>query len=602
MEVKTPERGTERPVALDATTACEAFQLTADAHPERVAIRTKGDEFSCTWREYADRVRQVAAGLAALGVGKGDTVALMLVNRPEFHFADAGAMHLGAVPFSIYNTYTPEQIQHLVKDADCAVAITEQAFADRLLAARGASDELKRVVVVDGEPPDRAMSLDELMTRGDPDFDFEGAWRAVEPGDLLTLIYTSGTTGPPKGVQITHANICETIRSYDRIIRFPDVGRGVSYLPMAHVAERNVSHYLPMLCGFEITCCPDARRVIEYLPEVRPTWFFAVPRIWEKLKAGLEQMLAAMPEEQRKPVQAALDASLEKVRIEQRSDEVPEELAKRVARADDEIFANLRSHLGLDQLEACNVGAAPTPPEVIEFFHSLGIPLAELWGLSETTGAGACNPPERIKIATVGPPGPGIDVKLASDGEVLVKGPVVMKGYRNLPGVTAEAFTEDGYLKTGDIGEFDEDGYLRIVDRKKELIITAAGKNLSPANIEARLKQIPLTSQVIAIGDRRKYVGALLTLDPEAAKTWASEHGVGGDLESLAKNEELIAEVQMGVDQANEQLARVEQVKRFRILPVDWEPGGDELTPTMKLKRKPILEKYAAEIESLYED
>jgi long-chain acyl-CoA synthetase len=601
MEVKTAERGTERPVALDARTACEAFQLTAEAHPDRVAIRTRDDEFSCTWGEYAERVREVAAGLASLGVGKGDTVAIMMVNRPEFHFADAGAMHLGAVPFSIYNTYTPEQIEHLVKDAGSSVAITEQAFAERLLAARDASGTLEHIVVVDGDPPQGTMSLDELISRGEDDFDFEAAWRAVEPDDLLTLIYTSGTTGPPKGVQITHNNICETVRSYDEMIQFPDGGRIVSYLPMAHVAERNVSHYLPMLCGFEITCCPDARKVIEYLPEVRPTWVFAVPRIWEKLKAGLEQMLAGVPEEQGKRMQDALDASLEKVRLEQRGEEVPEELADAVAKADEEVFSNLRARLGLNDLEACNVGAAPTPPEVIEFFHALGIPLAELWGMSETTGAGTCNPRERIKIGTVGPPGPGIDVKLAEDGEVLVKGYVVMLGYRNLPEKTKETFTDDGYLMTGDIGEFDSDGYLKIVDRKKELIITAAGKNLSPANIEARLKQIPLVSQAIAIGDKRKYVSALLTLDAEAVKAWASEHGVDGDLESLAENEELIKAVQEGLDRANEDLARVEQVKRFKILPADWEPGGDELTPTMKLKRKPIAEKYADEIDSLYD-
>jgi long-subunit acyl-CoA synthetase (AMP-forming) len=239
---------------------------------------------------------------------------------------------------------------------------------------------------------------------------------------------------------------------------------------------------------------------------------------------------------------------------------------------------------------------------VIEFFHALGIPLAELWGMSETTGAGTCNPRERIKIGTVGPPSPGIDIKLAEDGEVMVKGPIVMKGYRNLPDKTAETFTDDGYLLSGDIGEFDEDGYLKIVDRKKELIITAAGKNLSPANIEARVKQIPLVSQAIAIGDKRKYVSALLTLDPEAAKSWASEHGADEDPEKLAQNEELIAEVQRGMDAANEELARVEQVKRFRILPTDWEPGGDELTPTMKLKRKPIVEKYSDEIDSLYDD
>ncbi len=600
MEARTAERSTDQPAGLRAKTACEAFQATAEAHPDRTAIRTRGDEFSCTWGEYAERVRSIAAGLAALGVDRGDTVALMLTNRPEFHFADAAAMHLGASPFSIYNTYTPEQIAHLLTDAESSVVITERAFGERILAVREKVESVKQVVIVDGDAPEGTISLDDLAGRGDDDFDFEAAWKAVEPDDILTLIYTSGTTGPPKGVEITHANICETVRSYDDMIQFPDGGRIVSYLPMAHVAERNVSHYLPMLCGFETTCCPDAREVMAYLPEVRPTWFFAVPRIWEKLKAGLEQMLASAPEDERKATAKAMDAALEKVRLEQGGEEVPEELTSRVAEADEEIFSKLREHLGLDQIEACNVGAAPTAPEVIEFFHALGIPLAELWGMSETTGAGTCNPPDRIKIGTVGPAAPHCEIKLAEDGEVMVKGPIVMKGYRNLPDKTKETFTDDGYLLSGDIGEFDDDGYLKIVDRKKELIITAAGKNLSPANIEARLKQIPLVSQAVAIGDRRKFVSALLTLDDEAAKSWAKEHGMDRDPEKLAESQELIEEVQRGVDEANEELARVEQVKKFKVLPADWEPGGDELTPTMKLKRKPIAEKYADEIEALY--
>ena len=601
MQVETVGRTTERPAALDARTACEAFQATAAAHPDRTAIRTRHDEFSCTWGEYAERVSELAAGLASMGVSRGDTVALMLSNRPEFHLADAGVMHLGGAPFSIYNTYTQEQIEHLLSDAGSRVVITEQGHLETILAVADALDSVEHVVVVDSEARGDAISLEDLAARGDPEFDFEAAWRAVEPDDVLTLIYTSGTTGPPKGVQITHANICETVRSYDDLIEFPDGGRIVSYLPMAHVAERNVSHYLPMLCGFTITCCPDAREVISYLPEVKPTWFFAVPRIWEKLKAGLEQMLASAPAEQREAAEKALSAAVEKVRLEQRAEPVPAELAASVEAADKEMFSGLRSHLGLDELQACNVGAAPTPPEVIEFFHALGIPLAELWGMSETTGAGTCNPPDRIKIGTVGPPAPNVEIKLAEDGEVMIKGPVVMKGYRNLPEKTAETFTDDGFLLTGDIGEFDEDGYLRIVDRKKELIITAAGKNLSPANIEARLKQIPMVSQAIAIGDRRKYISALLTLDVEAAGLWARERDLDADSAALAGNEELVAEIQRGVDRANEELARVEQVKRFAILPSDWEPGGDELTPTMKLKRKPILEKYATEVEALYD-
>jgi long-subunit acyl-CoA synthetase (AMP-forming) len=266
------------------------------------------------------------------------------------------------------------------------------------------------------------------------------------------------------------------------------------------------------------------------------------------------------------------------------------------------MFSKLRAQLGLDQLVAVNVGAAPTAVEVLEFFHAIGIPIGELWGMSETCGVATCNPPGRIKLGTVGPPVPGVEIKLADDGEVLVRGDSVMPGYRNMPEKNAETIDPDGWLLTGDIGELDEDGYLRIIDRKKELIITAGGKNLSPSNIEAELKLIPLVDQAVAIGDEKKYISALLTLDPDAAAAWAKAHGVeGASIAELAANEELIAEVERGVEEANESLAHVEGVKRFKILPEPWEPGGDELTPTMKLKRKPIADKYASEIDALYE-
>jgi long-chain acyl-CoA synthetase len=598
MEITAAERRTEKPVALDARTMCEAFQKTADTHPDRTALRLKDDEVSISWGEYAERTRTLAAGLAALGVGKGDTMAIILTNRPEFHLADAAAMHLGATCFSIYNTYSPEQIEFLVGDAENRVVVTEQAFLDRLMAVKDGDNALEHVVVVDGDAPEGAMTLDELAERGDEAFDFEAAWGAVEPDDTLTLIYTSGTTGPPKGVQITHGNMTETVRSYDEIIAFPDAGRVVSYLPMAHVAERNVSHYLPMMLGFTVTCCPNAREVTKYMPEVRPTWFFAVPRIWEKLKAGLEGMLEGLEDkEQQKAIRSALDVSLERVRAVQAGEQVPDDLEQRWREADEQVLSGVREMLGLADIESCNVGAAPTPPEVIEFFHALGVPLSELWGMSETTGAGTCNPPDRIKIGTVGPPAPGVEVKLAEDGEVLVKGPVVMSGYRNQPEKTSETFTDDGFLMTGDIGEFDDDGYLKIVDRKKELIINAAGKNMSPANIESKLKSAgPLIGQAIAIGDQRPYNVALLTLDPDGIPSL----GLGDSVEELAENEEVLEKVQAEVDAANEDLARVEQIKKFKLLPTDWEPGGDELTPTMKLKRKPIAEKYAAEIDALY--
>jgi long-chain acyl-CoA synthetase len=576
MEATTATR-TTRPAGLDAATVAEAFQLTAQAHPDRPALRLKDDDFSITWAEYADKVRRTAAGLAGLGLERGATMGIMLTNRPEFHWFDAAALHLGATPFSIYNTYTSEQVEYQLEDAGARIVVTEKAFADRI-------PEVEHVIVVDDGG--------DVEPHASEDFDFESAWRAVEPDDLLTLIYTSGTTGPPKGVQLSHANLIAAVNGFDEVISFPDDGRVISWLPMAHIAERACSHYLPMLLGFTTTCCPDPRQVVAYLPDVKPTWFFAVPRIWEKLKAAIEAGVAAEQDAARKQAtEWALGVGLKKVRAEQAGEAVPDELAQEYAKADELVLSKIRARLGLDQVESVNVGAAPTPREVIEFFHAIGVPLAELWGMSETTGYGTCNPPDRIKIGTVGPVSPGVEIKLAEDGEVLIRGPVVTSGYRNQPDTTSEAIDAEGWLHTGDVGEFDEDGYLKIVDRKKELIINAAGKNMSPANIEAKLKaSSPLIGQAIAIGDGKPYNVALITLDPDVRPGFVEQHG----------EDAVAAEVQRGVDAANEQLARVEQIKKFTVLTDDWQPGGDELTPTMKLKRKPIHAKYAQEIEALY--
>jgi long-subunit acyl-CoA synthetase (AMP-forming) len=587
--------------ALKEDTICAAFQVTAKQFPDRVAIRTKGDELSMTWAEYAEKVEKLAAGLAGLGLKRGDTIGVMLNNRPEFHWVDAAAMHLGATPYSVYNTYSAEQIEYLVSDAENAIVITEQAYLDTILKVKEACGSVEHVISVDGG--EGTMSLDELEAAADGDFDFEAAWKAVEPDDVLTLIYTSGTTGPPKGVQITHANEVAAGRSFDKIIQFPEGARAVSYLPMAHIAERSCTQYLPIIFGFTVTDCPDAREVVGYLPEVRPNWFFSVPRIYEKLKAAIEAGVAHEEDEQKKQAtEWAIDVGLKKVRAEQAGEEVSDELAQEYAKADEMVLSKIRERLGLDSLEALNVGAAPTPREVIEFFHALGLPLAELWGMSETCGAGCCNRPDHVKIGTVGPPAPDTEIKLDEDGEVLVKAGYVMKGYRNLPDKTEETFTEDGYLRTGDIGEFDDDGFLKIVDRKKELIINAAGKNMSPAYIEAKLKtSSPLIGQAVCIGDARSYNVALITLDPDAIPGFAKENGIDdSSAESLAENDKVRDEVAAGVERANGNLARVEQIKKFTILPTDWEPGGDELTPTMKLKRKPIAEKYSEEIEALY--
>jgi long-subunit acyl-CoA synthetase (AMP-forming) len=602
MEVSASERyvsGGPAP-GLQLQSLYEAFAATVERLGDDVALRS--GEQTLTWSELAAQVGRIAGGLASLGVGKGDTVALMLSNRPEFVACDLAAVALGAVPFSIYQTSSPEQIAYVAGDAKARIAIVEAAYLDAFEQAREELPEVEHVVVLDAEGGTETLAGLEAL---DPDFDAAAAGAAVEPDDLLTLIYTSGTTGPPKGVQLTHRNLFTLVSSMEGVIDFPERGgRAISWLPAAHIAERGANYYTPVIKGLEIAICPDPREIIQFLPQIRPTWFFAVPRVWEKLKAGLEAMLAGLPEEQRQPVERGLAAGLEKVRHEQRGEPVPEDVAAAAAKADEEMFAALRQQLGLDQAQAVSAGAAPTPLEVLEFFHAIGIPVGELWGMSETCGIATVNPLDRIKLGTVGLPVPGVELKLAGDGEVLVRSEANMPGYRNMPEKTAETIDAEGWLHTGDIGELDEDGYLRIVDRKKELIINAAGKNMSPASIESKLKAAsPLIGQVAAIGDGRRYNVALIVLDPDFAPVWAQGEGIAdADLESLAAHDAVRKAIAGAVEAANERMARVEQIKKFKILPAEWAPGGEELTPTMKLKRKPIERKYEAEIEALYAD
>jgi long-chain acyl-CoA synthetase len=536
---------------LNVSTLTQAFQQTAAVDPDAIALRTPGGDVEISWGEYARRVRAIAAGLAALGVKRGDTVAMMLTNRPEFHLYDTAALHLGATPFSVYNTYAGEQIAYLFQNAANRVVICEQQYAPQILSA-AADSAVEHVICIDGEP-DGTTGAADLEAAGDGGFDFDAAWRAVESGDVATLIYTSGTTGPPKGVELTHANL---IAQMDCSTAMLDVRRGdrvTSYLPAAHIADRWLSHYGSMAYGVQVTCVPDARAIAAALPEVRPTIWGAVPRVWEKMKAALEAGGVTDP--------AALPP---------------------------EARAAVRAKIGLDEVRWIVSGAAPIPVEVLEFFLALELPICELWGMSELSCCATCNPPDDIRIGTVGVALPGVHLRLADDGELLVSGKTVMKGYRGDPEKTAEAVI-DGWMHTGDIATIDEDGFVRIVDRKKELIINAAGKNMSPANIEAKIKAAsPLIGQAVAIGDRRPYNVALIVLDPDGA--------AGADPE----DPQVLADVGAAVEKANAQMARVEQIKRFKLLGVDWEPGGDELTPTMKLKRKPIAEKYAAEIDALY--
>jgi long-chain acyl-CoA synthetase len=591
--------------AVDAETVPEALRRTAAAHPDGPALRTLDDSVSLTWSEVLERVEAIAGGLAGLGVSRGDAVAIMLGNRVEFHLVDLAAAMLGATPFSIYTTYPAEEIRYLIEDAGARVAIVEQEFLAVMQEAGRELAGLEHVIVVDGEElGDRGEGVLALsqVEGAQPDFDVAAAGAAIAPDDVLTLIYTSGTTGRPKGVELTHRNVMSGAGAVEEMISLQPGSRVISWLPAAHIAERMAHHYIPLIYAGTVTVCPNPREIVSFLPQVHPTWFFAVPRIWEKLKSGLETMQAAQPEEQRQRAEQALEAAIQRVRLRQRGEPVPEELEAAVAKADEAMFAPLRAMLGLDQLRAVNVGAAPTPVEVLEFFHALGVEVAELWGMSETCGCGLCNRPGQVKIGTVGPPAPGTEVKLAEDGELLVRGPFVMPGYRNQPERTAETLDAEGWLHTGDIAEIDEDGYVRIVDRKKELIINAAGKNMSPANIEAAIKtSSPLIGQACCIGDGRPYNTALIVLDSDFAPVWAQQQGIDDtSLEALASDPRVLEAIQAAVDDANQHLARVEQIKKFTLLGEDWLPGAEELTPTMKLKRKPIGEKYAGQIEEMY--
>jgi long-subunit acyl-CoA synthetase (AMP-forming) len=599
MEDITLPAGT--PAALHESTLCAAFQTTVALRGDAVALRTRGDATRITWREYGERVRRYAGGLAGLGLRSGDTLAILLVNRPEFNVIDTAAIHLGAVPFSIYLTSTIEQIRYLLVDSGARVAVTERAVLPRLRDA-AAGTAVQSIIVVDADvESDGALTLAQLESSAPVDFDFDATWRAVSPDALLTIIYTSGTTGAPKGVELTHANVLFELRALCARGDLRADDHFISYLPHAHIADRVGASYLPMVIGTTVTTCPDPRQIFEYVAEVRPTQFSTVPRVWEKLKAGLEARFAAEPPEKRAAIEGAIAAGLARVRAEQAGQPVPAALAGGVARAEQLVFAPLRAALGLDRARWFSSGAAPLAREVLEFFHAINMPIAEVWGMSELSCIATAMPPGRIKIGTVGKAVAGVEIRLAPDGEVLVRGPLVMRGYRNKPDQTRETIDADGWLATGDVGELDEEGFLRIVDRKKELIISSGGKNMSPANIEARIKTSSLLiGQACVIGDARPYNVALIVLDPDGATAFCRARGLDLTRAQLTEHEVVRAEIDRAIAAANEHLSRVEQVKRYALLADEWLSGGDELTPTMKLKRKPIAAKYAAQIEALY--
>lgn len=581
------------------TTTCEAFQITAKGDPSAIALRTVGGAQSVTWQQFADRVRALAGGLSGLGVGHQDTVALMLTNRPEFNIVDVAAMHLGAIPFSLYNSSSVDQVAFVLANAGARVVVCERQFLDKI---RSAGGPVEHIVVVD-EAPEGTISLEALEQSAEPDFDFDAAWKSVQPSDILTIIYTSGTTGNPKGVQLTHAAMLAQMEILSGVIDFRRGDRQTSYLPSAHVGDRFSAHYAMVVYGVQVTSVSDLRAIAQALPDVQPTIWAGVPRVWEKIQIALEIAFEEADGVKGKLLNRALDLAKQKVRAQGRGADlgVLDNIQYKVL--DKIVLAKIREKIGLQHLRWAFSGGAPIPAETVEFFLALGICICEGWGMSEVGGGVALNPPGKPKAGSVGPVLPGSEIKIAEDGELLVLSPSVMLGYRGDPAGTAEAIDSDGWLHTGDVGRIDEDGYVYITDRKKDLIITAAAKNVAPATIESAVKvSCSLIGQVVPIGDSRKYISALVVLDADAAAAFASKHDLDPSPEVLVGHGGLVETVTKGIVEANSKLNGVEQIKRFRIVGSFWEPGSDEVTPSMKVRRRAVMVKYAAEIESMYAD
>jgi len=587
-------------------TVVTEFLATVAANPDTVAVRWKqGDDdwATLTFAQLAEKVAVAAGGLRELGVGVGDRVVLMMRNIPEFHWLDLAVLVLGGTPISIYNSSAPDQISYLVNHSGAKVAILEDTgFTSKFLEVRDQLESLTTIValVADGEAPDGVLGHS-VVTNATP-VDLAAETGNATPESLATIIYTSGTTGNPKGVMLSHYNLCWTAESLITSFewkRSESVGkRVVSYLPMAHIAERMTSHYSMISFGYEVTTCPDFGLLREYLVETRPNLIFGVPRVWEKFYGGVTAQLAADPERASQFNDAV--AAARPIAAKMAWGTESEEERSTFEFLDAVAFSTVRGLLGLDECELAVTGAAPISPELLGWFRAVGIPLAEIYGMSESSGP-MTFAAKRVKQGSVGPAVPGTEVKIFDDGEVCIRGGNVFLGYLNEPEKSAEALDDEGWLHSGDIGVMDEDGYVTIVDRKKELIITAGGKNISPANLESALKGISLVGQAAAIGDNRPFVSALVVLDPEVAPVWAAANGVEFDsLAELATNPGVIAVIEAELVTVMSGFNGAEQVKKVKILGEEWMPDSDLLTPTSKLKRRGINARFADEIESLY--
>ena len=567
----------------------------ARIRPSRPAYfeKVSGHWRPTTWKEFADQIRTAARALITLGFERGGKVALLGFNRPEWVIFNHAAMAAGGAGAGIYTTCSPEEVQYIVHHSEAFAVLVEDEHQYRKIEAKRAELPLLRwIVTMRGCPaidaPD-VLSWDQLLAKGaaTPATTLDERIDKLEQDELATLIYTSGTTGPPKGVMLSHGNLAWTARAMVDVGGGRDSDCSLSYLPLSHIAEQMATIHMPATTGSSVYYAQSIEKVPDDIKEVQPTVFFGVPRIWEKFHAGVSAKLRQAEGAKKVLIDWTRQVCTQVNARRCRGEPIGTLLELQYRLADKLVLSKLKPALGLGRARMCISGAAPIAQDVIEFFASLDILVHEIYGQSEDNGPTTFNLPGRTKFGTVGVPLPGVQVKIADDGEILVKGPNVFLGYYKEPQATAETLI-DGWLHSGDLGAFDGQGFLSITGRKKEIIITAGGKNIAPKNIEAAIKESPLVSEAVVIGDRRKYLVALITLD-DATVAGRSK----ADLE---------AELQRVIDGVNAKLARVEQVKRFAILPRQFGIDTGELTPTLKVKRKVVSQNFAKEIEALYAD
>ncbi|MCA1838801.1 MAG: long-chain fatty acid--CoA ligase [Actinobacteria bacterium] len=592
-------------------TLVEIFLNRVAKTPDFVALRSKqsGQWKPTTFREFGVQAREVANGLISLGVDKDACVCLLSANRSEWHIADVGIMLAGAVSVPIYVTNSPSQVQYVIGHSESSVAIVENLDQlEKVLKVKDELPSLRKVIVFTGEGADESelvISLDELRRLGREQEKADASVldqriAAVVPDDLATLVYTSGTTGDPKGTMLSHGGFAWTLESLGQVLPFHEgAERVISYLPLSHIFERLTSDWGGIYHGVDVWFAESIEQLLPNMQECRPTFFIGVPRVYEKFYMGVKAKVAA--HERKALIEKAIALGLEKVALEQDGKPVPFMMKLRYSVLNRMVLSKLRDGLGMDQVRFAITGAAPIEPEIIKFIHAIGIDLVEGYGQTEDNAPTSVNPPGKARIGTVGPPIPGLELKFDGDGEILVRGPNVMKGYYKNEKASAETLTEDGFLRTGDVGELDSAGYLKITDRKKDLIKTAGGKYIAPQEIEGKLKFDPLIGQAVVIGDRRPFPTALLTLDPDVVPKWAKEQGIEfDDITDLAENKVVLEAVGKVVERVNEKLSHAEQIKKWSVLPRDFTQDAEEITPTLKVKRKTINEKYADVIERMY--